>query len=69
MDFDFSIGGTATLGERGQVVIPAETRKQMKLKTGEKLIVFCRSGEMIGLVKASQVDKILEKMTSKISGG
>ncbi len=24
---------------------------------------------MIGLVKASQVDKILEKMTSKISGG
>jgi len=69
MDFDFSIGGTATLGERGQVVIPAKTRKQMKLKTGEKFVVFCKSGEMIGLMKASQVDRILGKISNKMTGG
>ena len=69
MDFDFSIGGTATLGERGQVVIPAETRKQMKLKPGDKFVVFCKSSEMIGFMKANQVDKILGKISDKMTGG
>ena len=32
--------GTTTLGEKGQVVIPAEARKVMGIKKGDKLLVF-----------------------------
>ena len=32
--------GTATVGERGQVVIPSPIRKQMKLKEGDRMVVF-----------------------------
>jgi len=32
--------GTVTVGERGQVVIPAQARKQQGLEPGEKLLVF-----------------------------
>ncbi len=32
--------GSVTLGERGQVVIPAEARKEFGLKPGDKLLVF-----------------------------
>ncbi|MFA5051437.1 MAG: AbrB/MazE/SpoVT family DNA-binding domain-containing protein [Patescibacteria group bacterium] len=58
------ISGTTTVGERGQVVIPADIRSQMKLVVGEKLFVFTHKNELIGLVRAADFDKILEKMTS-----
>lgn len=32
--------GTTTLGERGQVVIPAKAREDFKLEKGEQLLVF-----------------------------
>lgn len=32
--------GSATVGERGQVVIPAEARERLGLKPGDKLLVF-----------------------------
>ena len=32
--------GTVTVGERGQVVIPAEARKQCGIEGGDKLLVF-----------------------------
>ena len=32
--------GSATVGERGQVVLPAEARKQFKIEAGEKLLVL-----------------------------
>ncbi|MDH7571021.1 MAG: AbrB/MazE/SpoVT family DNA-binding domain-containing protein [Armatimonadota bacterium] len=32
--------GTVTVGERGQVVIPAEVRKQFGIESGDKLLVF-----------------------------
>lgn len=31
--------GTATLGERGQIVIPAEARAQMDLHPGDKILI------------------------------
>lgn len=59
-----TISGTTTVGERGQVVIPADIRSKMKLVIGEKLFVFTHKNEVIGLVRAVDFDKILEKMTS-----
>ena len=32
--------GSATIGERGQIVIPAEARKDCNIHTGDKLLVF-----------------------------
>ena len=46
------IYGAVTVGERGQVVIPAEIRKSFKVNAGDKLIVFAKPGGMIGFVHA-----------------
>jgi len=32
--------GAVTVSERGQIVIPADARKDFNIKTGDKLIVF-----------------------------
>ncbi|MEI6913630.1 MAG: AbrB/MazE/SpoVT family DNA-binding domain-containing protein [Armatimonadota bacterium] len=32
--------GTVTVGERGQVVIPAEARRRYNINTGDKLLVM-----------------------------
>ncbi len=36
--------GAVTVGERGQVVIPAEARKRMGLEPGDKLLAFLHPG-------------------------
>ena len=48
--------GSVTVGERGQVVIPAEARKVHGLHAGDKLLVF-RHPHMRGLVLA-RVDDV-----------
>jgi len=37
---DITFFGTTTIGEKGQVVIPAEIRKKLNIKNGGKFIVF-----------------------------
>ncbi|MEK7574842.1 MAG: AbrB/MazE/SpoVT family DNA-binding domain-containing protein [Patescibacteria group bacterium] len=56
--------GVTTLGEKGQVVIPAEIRRKLKLKTGEKLIVFAKDEEMIGLSKISSIEKFMSHLSA-----
>lgn len=56
--------GITTLGEKGQVVIPAEIRKKLQLKTGEKLIVFAQHQGMIGLSKVSNLEKFASHLAS-----
>ncbi len=36
---EFSFYGTATVGERGQIVIPAEARKSANILPGDKVLV------------------------------
>ena len=43
--------GAVTMGERGQVVIPAEARKRHGLRRGDKLLVF-RHPHVRGMVLA-----------------
>jgi AbrB family looped-hinge helix DNA binding protein len=38
--FEDHFFGSVTVGERGQVVIPAEARKRYKIETGDKLLVL-----------------------------
>lgn len=38
--FENHFYGSVTVGERGQIVIPAEARKRYKIETGDKLLVL-----------------------------
>ena len=53
--------GAVTVGERGQVVIPAEARKAFGIDTGEKLLVFAHPSQHgIALVKIGAIVHYLE---------
>lgn len=50
--------GASTVGERGQVVIPAEARERLDIKPGDKLLVFVHpAGWGVAFVK---FDKLQE---------
>lgn len=59
-------GGVTSVGERGQIVIPVEVREKLKLKKGEKLLVFSKSDKFIGLVRADQMSQFLKKILSHL---
>lgn len=58
--------GTTTLGEKGQVVIPADVRKALNLKSGEKLLVFGMGHNTLTLMKAQQLEKMAEHLSTKL---
>ena len=41
--------GTVTVGERGQIVVPAQAREDLDLNPGDKLLVF-RHPHQLGLI-------------------
>jgi len=57
--------GSVTIGERGQVVIPADARKSLNLEKGEKLLVFGIGGDSIVITKLSVFKKLSEKISRK----
>jgi AbrB family looped-hinge helix DNA binding protein len=61
--------GTATIGTKGQVVIPAEAREDLGLKPGDRLYVI--SGSHAGglvLLKEEMLETLVEKMSAQIEG-
>ncbi|MFH1339439.1 MAG: AbrB/MazE/SpoVT family DNA-binding domain-containing protein [Candidatus Omnitrophota bacterium] len=66
--FKGKIYGSATVGERGQVVIPSEVRKMLNVKPGDKLIVLARRDrKMIGLIPAEDFSRFLNQAAKLIS--
>lgn len=59
--------GAVTVGERGQVVIPAQIRKLFHIRTGEKLIVFAKPGGPIGFIPAEHFNHFLEEATHMLT--
>lgn len=59
--------GAATLGERGQIVIPAEARKEYGLEIGDKVLVFLnhRNNGLV-VIKADQVTRILSETIEQL---
>jgi len=53
--------GTVTVGERGQVVIPAKLRKSYKLKAGDQLLVIAGPDGPIGFVPIADFNVFLEQ--------
>ena len=47
------IFGVVTVGDKGQIVIPAKARKIFELGTGDQLVVLGKEGEGLALIKAN----------------
>ncbi|OGC33140.1 hypothetical protein A2311_01010 [candidate division WOR-1 bacterium RIFOXYB2_FULL_48_7] len=66
--FSEAIFDLSTVGERGQVVIPAAVRKQMELKAGDKVLVMSGlKGMSAILINARFLSKVLKKMEGSIN--
>jgi len=58
--------GTATVGERGQIVIPAEARKRHGIETGDKMLIIATpDGKGLVLFK---IDEFRDRITSLLEG-
>ncbi len=44
-DWDDHFFGTATVGERGQIVIPADARKRFDIEPGDKMLILTAPGK------------------------
>ncbi len=58
--------GTTTVGEKGQVVIPAEAREALGLEKGEKLLVFGMGEDMVVLSKLSNLEKFASRLARRL---
>jgi AbrB family looped-hinge helix DNA binding protein len=52
--------GSVTVSERGQIVIPAEARKDFDIKIGDKLLVLGDLEKGIALAKSTFVLRMME---------
>jgi len=62
--------GTVTIGSKGQIVIPMEARKALKIKTGDKLIAL--SGPpgretIISFIPVEHVSEFLSDFESRVA--
>jgi AbrB family looped-hinge helix DNA binding protein len=60
--------GAVIVGERGQIVIPAEARREMEITPGEKLIIMGGfHGDGLMIIKTKSVAQLLNKFTEQMS--
>jgi len=57
--------GTATLGKRGQVVIPSEIRKKLDLEAGEQFMVLLANDSVV-FVPSEKFQEMISKMDQTI---
>lgn len=61
--------GSVTVGERGQIVIPAEARRRLGINTGDKLLVIGHGlSHGLFLCRVDIVQSVLEKFAEGLSG-
>ena len=68
LDLEHGFIGAVTVGERGQVVIPADARKELDIHTGDRLLVMGhpnRDGLM--LFKVEAVREFLSHLAAGLS--
>jgi len=58
--------GVTSVGERGQIVIPAGARKFLKIKKGDKLLVISKGDKLLGLLKVKEISNFLKKWLAKL---
>jgi len=61
--------GTATVGTKGQIVIPADAREELNIQPGDRLYVLgSMHGNGIVLLKEDMIENIVEQMSAQIEG-
>lgn len=62
-----SLAGTATVGPKGQVVIPAETRESMGISPGDKLLVlYVEEKNAVSFITEKQAQKYIDQLGKSI---
>jgi AbrB family looped-hinge helix DNA binding protein len=65
---EFKCFGSATVGPRGQVVIPANARKKLGIEAGTTLLVFLGpGGKALFLFKADAVEQMVRMVSERLS--
>lgn len=63
----FKFWGSATVGTKGQLVIPAEAREGLGIKEGDKLLIVSpANGESIVIVKPDVLEQRMQRMQTNI---
>lgn len=61
--------GTATIGSKGQVVIPADAREELDLKPGDRLyVVSSMNASGVVFLKEEKLERMVEQMAAQIEG-
>lgn len=59
--------GTATVGTKGQIVIPADAREDLRMQPGDKVVVFgLKANGMIGISPISSVEAMMADLTEHL---
>ena len=58
--------GATTLGEKGQVVIPAEARTALNLKKGDKLLVIGMGPGQLALSTLTGLERLVSHLSSRL---
>lgn len=65
-----SFYGVATVGAKGQIVIPADAREDMGITPGDKVLVIGRKngqeGGILCVLPVARAERFVEEMTSKL---
>ena len=65
---EFKCFGSATVGSRGQVVIPAHARKELDIEVGATLLVFSGpGGKGLVLFKADSVEQLVKMVSGQLT--
>lgn len=64
---DHHLYGMATVGTKGQVVIPSDARDALGIETGDKLYVVGMKGKkMLAFIPEEELQAIVEKMLANV---
>lgn len=64
---DKKLYGTATVGTKGQVVIPADAREELDIQTGDRLyVVGSHKSKWVGFIKEDQLRELIDHITDNI---
>lgn len=59
--------GSATVGSKGQVVIPADAREELGIRSGDRLyVVGSPDMKWVGLIQEEQLRDLIDKITEDV---
>lgn len=63
-----SFYGTATIGTKGQIVIPVEAREELGMQPGDKVVVIgIKERGMVGVCKLDSVEQMMTQLSEHLS--